>query len=124
MESDGHIEDGLDRRPLFHLLVPVVCSVMGYLVGISFPSVDHTILINLLSRYIACPPTMRLIEKIVASGQGIHTDRYEMQWFADDDLLAANRLRGLPIGNQTSQFWANVYGRLFGRKDNVSQETP
>jgi len=26
-----------------------------------------------------------------------------------DDLLAAQRPRGLPIGNLTSQFWANVY---------------
>ena len=32
-----------------------------------------------------------------------------MQWFPGDDLLAATRPRGLPIGNQTSQFWANVY---------------
>jgi RNA-directed DNA polymerase len=34
---------------------------------------------------------------------------YRMQWFAGDDLLALARPRGLPIGNQTSQFWANVY---------------
>jgi RNA-directed DNA polymerase len=32
-----------------------------------------------------------------------------MQWFPGDDLLAAVRPRGLPIGNLTSQFWANVY---------------
>jgi RNA-directed DNA polymerase len=31
-------------------------------------------------------------------------------WFAGDDLFApAQRRRGLPIGNQTSQFFANVY---------------
>jgi hypothetical protein len=35
--------------------------------------------------------------------------RYQMAWFPGDDLLAAARPRGLPIGNQTSQFWANVY---------------
>ena len=29
--------------------------------------------------------------------------------FPDDDLLAALRLRGLPIGNLTSQFWSNCY---------------
>ncbi|MCP4426362.1 MAG: RNA-dependent DNA polymerase [Chloroflexi bacterium] len=74
-----------------------------------FPSVDHQILYQLLSRHIACPPTLRLIQKIIRSGQGIHADRYDMQWFPDDDLLAASRPRGLPIGNQTSQFWANVY---------------
>ena len=32
-----------------------------------------------------------------------------MQWFPGDDLFAPLRPRGLPIGNQTSQFWANVY---------------
>lgn len=32
-----------------------------------------------------------------------------MRWFAGDDLTAALRPRGLPIGNLTSQFWANVY---------------
>ena len=30
-------------------------------------------------------------------------------WFPGDDLLAAIRPRGLPIGNLTSQFWANCY---------------
>lgn len=74
-----------------------------------FPSVDHEILHNLLSRYIACPLTMHLVDKIIASGRGIHEERYEMQWFPGDDLLVVHRHRGLPIGNQTSQFWANVY---------------
>ena len=32
-----------------------------------------------------------------------------MVYFSGDNLLSANRLRGLPIGNLTSQFWANVY---------------
>jgi len=32
-----------------------------------------------------------------------------MIYFAGDDLLAALRPRGLPIGNLTSQFWSNVY---------------
>jgi RNA-directed DNA polymerase len=74
-----------------------------------FPSVDHTILYNLLARRIACPPTLRLIQRIIASGAGVHADNWEMQWFPGDDLLVATRPRGLPIGNQTSQFWANVY---------------
>lgn len=29
--------------------------------------------------------------------------------YPDDDLLAACRTRGLPIGNLTSQFWSNVF---------------
>jgi hypothetical protein len=36
-------------------------------------------------------------------------DQYDMVYFPGDDLLAATRPRGLPIGNLTSQNWANVY---------------
>ena len=32
-----------------------------------------------------------------------------MVWFAGDNLLAACRPRGLPIGNLTSQIWSNCY---------------
>jgi RNA-directed DNA polymerase len=74
-----------------------------------FPSVDHAVLYQALSRYIADPPTLRLIEQIITSGRGIHSDVYRLQWFPGDDLSALMRPRGLPIGNQTSQFWANVY---------------
>jgi len=49
---------------------------------------------NLLALHIACPPTLRLIQRIIASGQGIHDARYEMQWFPGDDLLAAARPPG------------------------------
>ena len=36
-------------------------------------------------------------------------EEYDMRYFAGDDLFAVDRPRGLPIGNLTSQFWANVY---------------
>jgi len=96
----------LDRCTHFARRHPYVlrCDIVQF-----FPSVDHAILHDLLARYIACGATMDLIDQIIASGVGIHADRYEMQWYPGDDLLAATRLRGLPIGNQTSQFWANVY---------------
>jgi retron-type reverse transcriptase len=74
-----------------------------------FPAVDHDILKTILAKTIACAPTLRLCEKIIDSGAGVLTDEYEMRWFPGDDLFAAARPRGLPIGNQTSQFWANVY---------------
>ena len=32
-----------------------------------------------------------------------------MVYFPEDDLFALNRPRGLPIGNLTSQWWANCY---------------
>ncbi|OGO42313.1 MAG: hypothetical protein A2Z04_03810 [Chloroflexi bacterium RBG_16_57_9] len=52
---------------------------------------------------------MWLVDRILASGAGVLSEEYEMVWFPNDDLLAASRPRGLPIGNLTSQFWANCY---------------
>ncbi|MCP4042724.1 MAG: RNA-dependent DNA polymerase [Gammaproteobacteria bacterium] len=74
-----------------------------------FPSIDYEILYHLLDRFIADSRVMRLIRLIIDSGQGIHDAAYRMQWFPGDDLLSICRPRGLPIGNQTSQFWSNVY---------------
>lgn len=74
-----------------------------------FPSVDHAILESLLFRKIADEAVRRLIHRIVESGVGIHDKNYRMVYFSGDDLFSINRPRGLPIGNLTSQFWANVY---------------
>jgi retron-type reverse transcriptase len=74
-----------------------------------FPSVDHAVLLDLLAKRLADPRVMELIRQILKSGEGVLADEYVMQWFPGDDLLARFRPRGLPIGNLTSQFWANVY---------------
>lgn len=74
-----------------------------------FPSIDHTILKAGLARVIPEEDVMGLVEKIIASGDGVLADEYQMVWFPGDDLLAACRPRGLPIGNLTSQFWSNCY---------------
>ena len=52
---------------------------------------------------------MDLVDRILAGGAGILKNEYDMVYFKGDDLFAATRPRGLPIGNLTSQFWANVY---------------
>jgi hypothetical protein len=64
---------------------------------------------DILARKIADNDVLRLINRILESGVGVLSEQYEMQWFPGDDLLAVNRPRGLPIGNLTSQFWANCY---------------
>jgi retron-type reverse transcriptase len=74
-----------------------------------FPSIDHEILLAILARTIGDERVMNLIRRILASGQGIQDKEYEMVYFPADDLFAAARRRGLPIGNLTSQHWANVY---------------
>lgn len=74
-----------------------------------FPSIDHEILHGILGHVIADADVMWLIDRILQSGVGVLTEEYEMRWFPGDDLTACWRPRGLPIGNLTSQFWANVY---------------
>jgi len=74
-----------------------------------FPAVDLAILRTELARLIRDDAAMEMIDRIVTSGEGVLAEEYDMQWFPGDDLTAALRPRGLPIGNLTSQFWANVY---------------
>jgi len=74
-----------------------------------FPSVDHALLRERLARLIGDPDVLWLCDRILATGAGVLESEYEMQWFPNDDLWAVARARGLPIGNQTSQFWGNVY---------------
>jgi len=74
-----------------------------------FPSIDLAILRGILARCLADPDVMWLVDRILESGVGVLSEEYEMAWFRGDDLLAAARPRGLPIGNLTSQFWANCY---------------
>lgn len=74
-----------------------------------FPAIDHAILRATLARKVNDRDVMWLIDQVLASGVGVLSDEYQMTWFAGDDLLAALRPRGLPIGNLTSQLWANCY---------------
>ncbi|MEZ4867196.1 MAG: reverse transcriptase domain-containing protein [Caldilineaceae bacterium] len=74
-----------------------------------FPSIDHAILQRTLYRRIQDGGLRRLIKLILDSGVGVLSEEYGMVYFAGDDLFAINRPRGLPIGNLTSQFWANCY---------------
>jgi len=74
-----------------------------------FPAIDHAVLLDILGRTIGDERTLDLAAKIIAGGAGVQADEYEMVYFPGDDLFAVYRPRGLPIGNLTSQFWANVY---------------
>jgi hypothetical protein len=78
-----------------------------------FASIDHAILLECLKSKVPEHDIMALIEKIIAGGNDVLADEYDMVWFPGDDLLAACRPRGLPIGNLTSQFWSNCYLHSF-----------
>jgi hypothetical protein len=74
-----------------------------------FPSLDHAILRRAIAEVIHDEDVLWLVDTILASGAGVLAGEYDMVYFPGDDLWAANRPRGLPIGNLTSQFWSNVY---------------
>lgn len=72
-----------------------------------FASIDHALLNAALARRIADPRTLRLLERIIDASPPTSPD---IGLFAGDDLLTPiTRRRGIPIGNLTSQFFANLY---------------
>jgi RNA-directed DNA polymerase len=96
----------LDRTQEFarHYKYFLQCDVQQF-----FPSIDHGILRTKFARLIHDEDLLWLCNQILQSGTGVLSEEYDMVYFDGDDLLAADRPRGLPIGNLTSQFWANVY---------------
>ena len=74
-----------------------------------FPSIDHALLLDILRQTLADDRVLDLAARILAGGAGVQAAEYDMVYFPGDDLFAIARPRGLPIGNLTSQFWANVY---------------
>jgi RNA-directed DNA polymerase len=77
------------------------------------PSVDHAILREELARVVKDPQVLQIADAVLRSGEGVLSEAYDQVFFPGDDLFAALRPRGLPIGNLTSQFWANVYMNPF-----------
>ncbi len=78
------------------------CDIQKY-----FPSIDHEILKTLLRRKVKCPDTLWLIDTIIDNS---NEQLSVVEYFTGDDLLTPlQRRRGLPVGNLTSQFFANVY---------------
>ena len=74
-----------------------------------FPSIDHQLLRSILAKKLRDKRIMWLIDNVLASGRNVLREVYDMVHFQGDDLFAQLRHRGIPIGNLTSQFWANVY---------------
>jgi len=78
------------------------CDIRKY-----FPSIDHAVLKQTLRRKIKCPDTLRLIDIIIDAS---NEQESSIAYFPGDDIFTPfERRRGLPIGNLTSQFFANVY---------------
>ncbi|NOT60895.1 MAG: RNA-directed DNA polymerase [Acidobacteria bacterium] len=78
------------------------CDISKY-----FASIDHERLKGMLRHKLKCPDTLWLIDTIIDASNAQETVHH---YFAGDDLFTPSaRRRGLPIGNLTSQFFANVY---------------
>lgn len=78
------------------------CDIKKY-----FPSIDHDILKAMFRRKIRDVQTLWLMNLIV---DGSNAQEQVLEYFEGDDLLTPlNRKRGIPIGNLTSQFFANIY---------------
>ncbi len=72
-----------------------------------FPAIDHEILKADFRRRIGCDRTLWLMDAIV---DGSNRQEPVNLYFPGDDLFTPfNRRRGLPIGNLTSQWFANIY---------------
>jgi len=78
------------------------CDIRQY-----FPSIDHAILKTQLRRKLKCKDTLWLIDTIIDNSN--EQDPVVYHFPGDLLLTPLQRRRGLPIGNLTSQFFANVY---------------
>ncbi len=78
------------------------CDIRRY-----FPAIDHDILKRDVRRRIACGRTLWLIDTII--GGSNPQEPVYIHYPGDDLLTPFERKRGLPIGNLTSQFFANLY---------------
>lgn len=78
------------------------CDIKKY-----FPSIDHKVLKTLVLRKIKCSNTLWLIDGIIDNS---NPQELSLNYFPGDDLFTPHQRRqGLPIGNLTSQFFANLY---------------
>ncbi len=84
------------------------CDIRRY-----FANIDHEILKTKLHAKIRCPETLWLIDTLIDASNPQESD---YTYFPGDDLFTPyDRRKGLPIGNLTSQFFANLYLSDFDR---------
>jgi RNA-directed DNA polymerase len=78
------------------------CDIWRY-----FPAIDHAVLKADLRRRITCARTLALCDRIIDGSNP--QEPVEIYYPGDGLFTPFERRRGLPIGNLTSQFFANVY---------------
>lgn len=72
-----------------------------------FPSIDHGLLLSMLERRIKDRKVLRLLQALIHGSPEVADAPV---YFPGDDLFTPlEHRRGIPIGNLTSQFFANLY---------------
>ncbi len=96
----------LDRATQFARHFPYVlrCDIVEF-----FPAMDHAVLRALFRGVIGDQDALWLCDRVLEGGARELVNQYTPVCFPGDGETAPIRPRGLPVGNQTSQFWANVY---------------
>lgn len=84
---------------------PVYCLRMD--IERYFASISWDILLEVVNRAITCPKTQLLLEKIITKHRFTNLDGNYI--FPPRDVLDPQRRKGIPIGNLTSQLFANIY---------------
>ena len=74
-----------------------------------FPNIDHAILLEKLGREIRCAGILEICRHILDSFRTNGAEIPPPLFPGDDSIDAAERPRGLSIGNLTSQLWGNFY---------------
>ena len=77
------------------------CDIRRY-----FPSIRHDLMQRAIARVVADQKVLALVDQILGS----HVESTEQLWQPGGDLFDMIEVRrGLPIGNLTSQFFANIF---------------
>lgn len=83
------------------------CYVLKCDVRKFFASIEHNILIDILKKHISDENIVWLLRQVVSSFHSPAT--FTMNTFRSEDVHSELFLIGLPLGNLTSQLFANVY---------------
>jgi len=96
------------------------CFVLKCDIRKFFASIDHTVLLSILEKYIKDENIMQLLSNVIGSFgfNGCHPRVTSCHSRENGNLVLDPRIReddkqGLPLGNLTSQLFANVYMNIF-----------
>jgi|SRR3989344_5138121 len=84
---------------------PIYCLRMD--VEKYFASISWDILLSIINKTVPCEKTKKLIEKIITKHCCFDINGQPIQ--ATEDFVKQDKRQGVPIGNLTSQLFANIY---------------